>query len=300
MAGEDPKPRIIIKKKRGGHGGAHGGAWKVAYADFVTAMMALFMVLWLLTQADMRLRQQIAQYFRDPGVLPGGAIVNSDGNTAKSKEPQVVTKEILVLQGKAEQERLEGEKKAIDQALAQAVKESPELAALRDQVIVQVTDRGLSVQVVDKGKDLLFDLSSAELKPALILLLKHLAHELGHLPNPVQLGGHTDSRPYPPSAAMTNWELAFNRANNARKVLETNGIRSGQIHQVISYADTEPLVPENPLADENRRLSILAERENPPPPPAPAATDSSGDAPIVLPPDEPPAPVPAEPLRHSG
>jgi chemotaxis protein MotB len=254
---EDSRPRIIVRKKKGGHGAHHGGAWKVAYADFVTAMMALFMVLWLLTQADMRLRQQIAQYFREQGILPGGSIVNPEANEAKKRDPGVVARDIMIIQGSAEQERLEGEKRALDEALAKAAKDDPDLAALRDQVIIQVTDAGLSIQVVDKGKDLLFDVSSAELKPALLSLLKQLARQLGHLPNPVQLGGHTDSRPFPPEAGITNWELAFNRANNARKVLETNGLRPGQIHRVISYADSEPLVVEKPLADDNRRLTIL-------------------------------------------
>jgi chemotaxis protein MotB len=288
MANEE-RPRIIIRKKKGGHAAPHGGAWKVAYADFVTAMMALFMVLWLLTQADMKLKEQIAEYFRSPGVLPGGAIVSSESNTAKSREPQVVSKEILVVEGDAEQARLEGEMKALDQALAKAAAENPELDALKDQVIIQVTPAGLSIQVVDKGRDLLFDLSSAELKPALMTLLKELARQLGHLPNPIELGGHTDSRPYPPQATMTNWELAFARANNARRILETNGLRPNQIKRVTSFADSEPLVPENPLADENRRLSILAQRQNPPPPPKP---DPDADRPIVHPPDPLPTGLP--------
>jgi chemotaxis protein MotB len=294
MATDEGRARIVIKRKRGAHGAHHGGAWKVAYADFVTAMMALFMVLWLLTQADMKLRAQIAQYFRNPGVLSGGAAVNPDANAAKSREPKVVTQDVIIVQGDAEQERLEAQKEAIDTALAKAAEDSPELARLRDQVIVQVTDAGLSIQVVDKGRDLLFDLASAEVKPALLQLLKQLARQLGQLPNAVEVGGHTDSRPFAPESGMSNWELAFARANNARKVLETNGLRLGQIHRIISYADSEPLVPDNPLADENRRLSILAERQAPPPPrpdPEPGA-----EAPTRLPPD----PLPATTSSGSG
>jgi chemotaxis protein MotB len=284
MPAEEVKPRVVVKRKKAAHAAHHGGAWKVAYADFVTAMMALFMVLWLLTQADVKLRAQIAQYFRNQGVLPGGAVINADAAAAKSREPQVVAQELIVVEGDGEQQRLESGKKAIDETIARAAQEDPDLALLKDQVIVQVTDAGLSIQVVDKGRDLLFDLSSAELKPALLALLKPLARQLGHLPNPVQIGGHTDSRPFAPQAGITNWELAFNRANNARKVLETHGLRAGQIHRVTSYADTQPLVPENPLADENRRLSILAERQGPPP------THPAEDAGIVLPPDPLPAP----------
>ena len=278
----EQRPIIIIKRKRPNHTAYHGGAWKVAYADFVTAMMALFIVLWLLTQADMRLRQQIAQYFRDPGVLPGGAVVNPEASTSKSREPQVVAQEIILVQGDGEQKLLEGQKREIEEALAKAAEESPELAAIRDQVIVQVTDAGLSIQVVDKGRDLLFDVSSSKLKPALVELLKKLGDHLGRLPNPVQIGGHTDSRQYAPESGMTNWELAWERANAARKVLEANGLRPGQIHRVVGYADTEPLVPEDPLADENRRLSIVAERTSPPP----GKATHDCEPPVVLPPDK--------------
>ena len=283
----EQRPVIIVRKKRAAHVAHHGGAWKVAYADFVTAMMALFIVLWLLTQADMRLRQQIAQYFRDPGVLPGGAVVNPDASAAKSREPKVVAQEIIVVQGDGEEKLLEGQKKAIEEALQKAAEESPELAAIKDQVIVQVTDAGLSIQVVDKGRDLLFDLSSAKLKPALVELLKKLGDHLGRLPNPVQIGGHTDSRQFAPESGMTNWELAWERANAARKVLEANGLRPGQIHRVVGYADTEPLVPDDPLADENRRLSIVAERTSPPP----GKATHDCEPPVVLPPDRLPTPT---------
>ena len=271
MAGEQQKPVVIVKRKKAAHAAHHGGAWKVAYADFVTAMMALFMVLWLLTQADMKLRQSIAQYFRDQGVLPGGAIINPETSESKSREPHVVSKDIIVVQGTAEQERLESEKKAIEEQIKQAALDDPAIAALRDQVIVQVTDAGLSIQVVDRGHDMLFDLNSAQLKPAVVDLLKHLAGELGKLPNHIQVGGHTDSRPFPATSGITNWDLAFARANAARKILETNGLRPGQINRVIGYADSEPLIPDNPLADENRRLSLLAQRAKPAP--APPATD---------------------------
>src|SRR5690349_3015929 len=169
----EERARVIVKRvsRRTHH---YGSAWKVAYADFSTAMMALFIVLWLLTQADMRLRQQIAQYFRDPGVLPGGAVVNPEASASKSREPKVIAQEIILVQGDGEQKLLEGQKAAIEEELKKAAEENPELAAIKDQVIVQVTDAGLSIQVVDKGRDVLFDLSSSKLKPALVELLKKL------------------------------------------------------------------------------------------------------------------------------
>jgi chemotaxis protein MotB len=284
------EPRVRIIKKKGGHAAHHGGAWKVAYADFVTAMMALFMVLWLLTQADLKLRQNIAQYFRSPGVLQGGAVITEEHNEAKSREPKVVTLDVTIIQGDAEEELLQNQAKEIEDAIKRGAEEDPTLAELKDQVIVQVTDAGLSIQVVDKSKLMLFDLSSADLKPEVVELLKRVGNILGNLPNPVIVGGHTDSRPYPPQMQMTNWELAFRRADNARRILEANGLRPGQVKQVLSFADSEPIVPDNPLADENRRLSILAQRRAPPP--APPQQQNPGEPPpIVLPPDPLPSPT---------
>jgi chemotaxis protein MotB len=297
MADDGDKPRVIVKKKRAAHGGAHGGAWKVAYADFVTAMMALFMVLWLLTQADLKLRTQIAQYFRDPGVLSGAAFVSEEANVAKSRDPGVVSKDIIVVQGKGEQELLEGQAKEIKAAIAAAAKKNPELAQLRDQVIVQVTDAGLSIQVVDKGRDMLFDLSSAELKPALRKLLENIAPILERLPNPIHIGGHTDARPFAAGSSLTNWDLSFMRADNARKLLEANGLHAGHIDRVDAFAANEPLVPENPLADENRRLSILAARlgEKVQKVEGPGAAAAPGPEPVVLPPDPRPGRATAAP-----
>lgn len=290
--GGKERPIIIVRKKKKGHGGHHGGAWKVAYADFVTAMMAFFLVMWLLTQADLKLRSQVAQYFRDPGILSGGAVINPESNAAKNGNPQSLDKDLMVVQGSsddklrtgpldkedgvagltgkgpeaqlalAEEEALEGQAKAVQAEIAKAAKEDPALSGFKDQVIVQVTDAGLSIQVVDKGRQLLFDLSSAELKAPLVEILKRIAVVLGKMKNPVQVGGHTDGRPFANDASMSNWDLAFLRANNARKILDANGLRPRQVTRVLSFADSQPLVPDNPLADENRRLSILAEREH--------------------------------------
>ncbi|MEW6268225.1 MAG: flagellar motor protein MotB [Thermodesulfobacteriota bacterium] len=296
--------RIVVRRKKAAHAAHHGGAWKVAYADFVTAMMALFMVLWLLTQADVKLRSQIAQYFRDPGVLPGGSLVSQDQNAARTREPSVVEKDIVLLQSNelkkkqerqeqeaaAEQERLESRAKALEQAIDKAAAGDPALEALRDQVIVEVRSAGLSIQVLDKAGDrtLLFDLSSSELKPPLVRLLQKIAGVLGDLPNPVQVGGHTDSRPYPAQSSKTNWELSFERADKARRVLESSGLRPRQVTRVLAYADSEPLVAD-PLADENRRLSILAERTEPLP-------ASAGSGAVVLPPDQ----IPDRPAVPAG
>jgi len=258
---EAPRPRIIIRKRRDYYGHNNRiGVWKLAYADFVTAMMAFFMVMWLLTQADLKLRSQIAMYFRSPGVLSGGAAINEELNAARSREPKVVGDDIVVVQGEGEERVLAGRAKEIEQVVTQAATERTELAGLAEQVHVEVTPEGLQIEVVDQGRALPFDLSSAELKPRVVELLRRIGPVLGKLPNPLQIGGHTDSRPFPAASTTSNWQLAFQRAENARRVLEASGLRAGQVERLLSFADTDPLVPADPLADENRRLSILAVR----------------------------------------
>jgi chemotaxis protein MotB len=256
------KPQVIIKiKRKGGHAGHHGGAWKVAYADFITCMFALFMVLWLLTQADLQLRQDIARYFRNSSVLSGGGMLGKDLQDAKSEQSKPLEAALTIVQGSGEDlQALRGHAKEIQQALER----QPEFEAVRDSVQVKVTEEGLEIQVMDSGakghKDLLFDISSAGLKPALVALLGELAAHLGQLPNRIEIGGHTDARQYAPGSGLTNWDLSFQRANNARLVMEERGLYPNQVLRVTAYADTKLLREQDPLADENRRLSILARR----------------------------------------
>jgi chemotaxis protein MotB len=260
------KPQVIIKiKRKAGHGGGHhGGAWKVAYADFITCMFALFMVLWLLTQADLQLRQDIARYFRNSSVLPGGSLIGSSTQAAKTDKSHPLDASLSVVQGKGEDlEALRGHAKEIQRALEQ----NPGLAAIRDNVRMQVTEEGLEIQVIDSGaegrKDLLFDINSAGLKPALVTLLGEIASELGKLPNRIEIGGHTDARPFAPGAQQSNWDLSYARANAARQIMEGRGLYPHQVLRVTAYADTKLLNPDDPLADENRRLSVLARRDQP-------------------------------------
>jgi len=303
MANSGEAVKVIIKKKKGGHAAHHGGAWKVAYADFVTAMMALFMVLWLLTQADVKLRSQIAQYFRDPGVLPGGSILSGAENTSRTREPNVVEKDIVLLntgelrrrharsseQAAQEQQNLETQAQAVASAIKKLAASDDAIKKLQDQVIVEVSDAGLSIQVMDGAGDrqLLFDLSSAQLKPPLVKLLQKIAGVLGEMPNGIQVGGHTDARAFASGSTKTNWELSFERADAARRVLEGSGLRPKQVSRVLAFADSEPLKPDDPMADENRRLSILAERLRPTGEEAPesGAAEPARPAPVVLPPD---------------
>ncbi len=270
MNTDEPRRRIIIRNRREFASHSRMGVWKLAYADLVTAMMAFFMVMWLLTQADLKLRSQIALYFRNPGVLPGGASIADEQNSVRSRGPKVVSNDMVVVQGEGEEQVLMGRAKEIEREVKRAAAEQPDLATVADQMRVEVTPDGLAIQVVDEARTLLFDVSSADLKPQVVALLQRIAPVLATLPNALQVGGHTDSRPFPPGSTLTNWQLSFRRADNARRVLEASGLRAGQIERVLSFADSQPLVPGDPMADANRRLSILAVRRFPTPPAAPA------------------------------
>jgi chemotaxis protein MotB len=275
----------VTRKRRTFSAHNRMGVWKLAYADLVTAMMAFFMVMWLMTQADLKLRSQIAMYFRNPGVLPGGASINENQTAARARGPKVVTSDTVVIQGEGEENVLAGRAKEIEREIERAAAEDPGLAAVAGQVRVDVGPEGLTIEVVDEARTLLFDVSSAELKPQVVALLQRVAPVLANLPNPIQIGGHTDGRPFPPGSPTTNWELAFERADNARRVLEASGLPPGRIERVLSFADSQPLVPDDPNADANRRLSILAVRRFPAPKPLDGAgpvTDELG-VPAVAP-----------------
>jgi chemotaxis protein MotB len=256
-------PQVIVKiKKKGGHGRHHGGAWKVAYADFVTAMMALFIVLWLLTQADIELRQDIARYFRNASVLSGGSMIGDATQAARGRDSQPLEAQLALVQGTGKDlQALRGHAKTIEQMLEQ----SPDLETIKDRVNIAITAEGLEIQIVDTSvvgqQDLLFEVGSADLKPDLVRLLRKLAVQLGRLPHRVRIGGHTDARPFGSLSGLTNWDLAFTRANNARKVMEGNGLRPEQVLSVEAFESRKLLKPEDPLAAENRRLSVVALRQ---------------------------------------
>lgn len=252
--GEKEKTKVIFIKKKGGGHGAHGGAWKVAYADFVTAMMALFMVLWLLSSADSTTREALSSYFRT-GVMTGtNSVIGTDLPPSMRDDGMGVSGE------RAEQRALERSAVEVERALDRAIGESPELEALREQIDVQVTEEGLLIQITDGGDTLFFQVASATLTPELTAFLERIAPVLGRIPNEIQIHGHTDARPYPRGSTRSNWDLSFERANQARMVLERSGLRERQVLGVLAHGDTAPLVPSDPLAAANRRLSILAVR----------------------------------------
>ena len=250
---EPPKPRRRVKKVKG-HGGHHGGAWKVAYADFVTAMMALFLVLWLVSQADTKLKEAIASYFRSPGVFDS---INGGILTQAKK----VSKEPTNLTSKDDEQTLF----SVADNLKKKFSTRPEFTQYKDQIKVEVSEEGLKIQIIDKADQVSFSSGSADLNEEAKDVLTEIAKGLCDLPNKITIGGHTDSRVFPSKTGYTNWELSTDRANAARRILESVCVEPSQIHRVIGYADTDPMIPEDPNAPANRRISITVLRlENTP------------------------------------
>jgi len=265
-------PRKIIKKSRG-HGGHHGGAWKVAYADFVTAMMALFIVLWIVGQSK-SVKEAVAGYFKDPsnfskGGSPGGLHAKgSIGLLSKGGDPVVApqqsqsaagdeSKETNKPLGDKEQDRTHLEEAA--EQFRQVIRQVPTLQALEGQIQIEITNEGLRIQLIEGSRDSFFDLGSSRLKPITRQLLTAIAREVSKLPNQVIVEGHTDARPYGGGARRdySNWELSTDRANSARRAMEEAKLRPHQVSKVIGYADQHLFNPTNPLDTANRRISIL-------------------------------------------
>jgi chemotaxis protein MotB len=243
---------IIVKKIKKGQGGHHGGAWKVAYADFVTAMMALFLLLWILATASPSTKASLAQYFRDPGVFE-----TSTGGGSHNPVLQF-SGQVGVLdaqEGILQQNSLQGLQEKIQEELSK-LKEYPEI---KDQITIQVTAEGLLIELVDKdkNKEPFFDLSSAALKPALLHVIDKIVDQIKTLPQKIAIGGHTDARPFRNKGFYSNWELSAARALNARRAMEDAGLPSGRIERVVGHADSALLVPDDPLNAANRRISIL-------------------------------------------
>lgn len=240
-----PRRRI---KKVAAHGGHHGGSWKVAYADFVTAMMALFLVLWLLSQADQKLKQSVANYFRSSGVFSqqAGGIMN--GPKKISQDPS------------SESTHEQNMFNDIATRLKAQLSSRAEFKGDKDRVKVEVTDEGLRIQIVDKADRVTFESGSAQLNPAAREVLAEIAKEICGLPNPIAIGGHTDKHLFPAGSNYTNWELSADRANAARRALEAGCVKPDQVQRVVGYADTELLYPNQPFAPANRRINITVLR----------------------------------------
>jgi chemotaxis protein MotB len=244
MEDDEKLAPIIIIRKKAAHAAHHGGAWKVAYADFVTAMMALFIVLWLLSSSE-QVKKAVGGYFNDPS----GKGKQVGTTMAGYGETLSLTKDDM--------EKLKDK-------LEQAMKQLPKFKQLKDQVQITVTGEGLRVELLESGKGTFFESGSAN--PSVIgkEILVGLAKEMGQMPNSIVVEGHTDSKPFSNGGTYTNWELSADRANSARRYMEESGLRPDQIKQVRGFADQQLRKPKEPDNASNRRISVIVQYLKPP------------------------------------
>jgi chemotaxis protein MotB len=250
----EEKARIIIKKvKKRGHGDAHGGSWKVAYADFVTAMMAFFLLMWLLAMVAPEKRAGIADYFNNYSVFQSQS--QSSGSSLLGKSAGVLDFERIRPPAPREASR---EGKEGEEAFAKRMRSSidEKLHAIKQQVLVDTTSEGVRIQIVDNEGSEIFRLGSAELTERARSILRLVCENMQDKDNRIVVEGHTDSAPFK-SGQKTNWELSTSRASAARRDLENNGIDPGRIARVVGFADQDPLIRENPQDLRNRRISII-------------------------------------------
>jgi chemotaxis protein MotB len=237
------KQPIIVIKRKASHGKHHGGAWKVAYADFVTAMMALFIVLWLLNTSK-QLQEAVGGYFKDPT----GTSKMVGSNLTGAGENFDLTKNNLV---------------KLKEELEKAVRKVSNFDKLKNQITMTVTAEGLRIELTETEKGTFFDLGSKEPNENGRDLLIALANELGKFPNKLSIEGHTDSRPYSGGASgYSNWELSADRANATRKLIQANGVRADQVSQVRGFADQRLKIPKEPQNPSNRRISMVIQYLN--------------------------------------
>ncbi len=236
----ETRPIIIIKKKIN-HGGHHGGAWKVAYADFVTAMMALFIVLWLLNSSK-QIQEAVGGYFKDPS----GTSKKVGTNMTGSGENFSLTKDNM---------------KQLKEELQKNIRKMDNLDKLKDQIEMTVTAEGLRIELLESATGTFFGSGSPKPSADGIEILKMLANELGKLPNTVSIEGHTDSKPYSGKSEYSNWELSTDRANAARRLMQENGLGPAQVTQVRGYAD-QRLRKKDPFDPSNRRISLIVQYIN--------------------------------------
>ena len=236
---EAGQPIIVIKKK-GGHGGHHGGAWKVAYADFVTAMMSLFIVLWLMNSTPKPVQDAIAGYFNDP---KGTASKKGSTGTENPKPT----------------EKKKDDMNALKADLNKAIEKMNLLNSVKKQIEIKVTEEGLRIELVEDEKGTFFELGKAKPTPTLEAILKVLANQLKDLPNTLSIEGYTDARPYANADGYGNWELSSDRANEARREMQSDGIRMNQVSQVRGFADQRLHFPDKPFDAGNRRISLVVQ-----------------------------------------
>ena len=281
--GEAPRPIIIKKIKKGGHG-HHGGSWKVAFADFATAMMAFFLLMWLLEATTEEQKGAISEYFNNPSSVqgaspvpsptpiqgPGGAstsMIKLGGGMELHRDPATPTPAAPPTPGTqtqtradddgAQDEKLDNERLAgLLNELHKAIDERESLAKFKDQILLDVTPEGVRIQIVDHERRSMFPLGSARLENFSSDILKELAHIVSGVPNRISISGHTDMRQYI-AVNYTNWELSADRANAARRALLAGGLAPEKIGRVVGLASSVLLDPSAPQSPINRRISIV-------------------------------------------
>ncbi|WP_282276669.1 flagellar motor protein MotB [Stenotrophomonas sp. PS02297] len=277
MASTDAKPTVIVRRvKKIQGGGHHGGSWKVAYADFVTAMMAFFLVMWLLATTSKPDRAAISEYFRNPSPLsgtsstpapgmagPGGASTSmiklggaTDVSRGNSNDPFQNQRESIPTPVD-EREREKKQLEALKQELEQAIDKSQALEPFKDQLLLDITPEGLRIQIVDKQNRPMFDMGSAKLMPYTREILRELSRFINQVPNRISIGGHTDITAYSTQLGYSNWELSADRANAARRALLEGGMDEDKVARVIGLSSSvlfDKTDPQNPI---NRRISIV-------------------------------------------
>ncbi|MCY1417930.1 Motility protein B [compost metagenome] len=267
----DAQP-IIVKRVKRYEAGHHGGSWKIAFADFATAMMAFFLVLWLMSTATPEQKIAIAGYFKDPiGFSESGTpyVIDLGGspelapektiNPEAKAEPtpdtsiQLDKDQVETMAEQVERERLE----LLLQELQNKVEENPQLQKFKDQILFEITQDGLRIQIMDAENRPMFDLGSAHLQPYFEDILLAMADTIKAVPNKISISGHTDAKPYAGTGDFGNWELSANRANAARRALVAGGYPDTQVARVVGYASSSLFDRQNPLNPVNRRIDII-------------------------------------------
>jgi chemotaxis protein MotB len=273
MADEGLRPIIVKRIKKGG-GGHHGGAWKIAYADFVTAMMAFFLLMWLLGSTAKGDLNGIAEYFKTPlnvamaggsgsgdanTVLPGGGkdLTRQEGQLRKGENELINKRSVRAAQiemEKAERAKLDDLKKRIEKS----IDSSPTLRQFKNQLLIDITSEGLRIQIVDEKNRPMFALASAQLQPYTREILREIGKTLNDVPNKIGLSGHTDATPYSSGEkGYSNWELSADRANASRRELISGGMDESKVLRVVGLSSAVLLDKEDPFNPINRRISII-------------------------------------------
>ena len=321
-----PAPIVIRRVKKVVGGGHHGGSWKVAFADFATAMMAFFLLMWLIAATTKEQKGAISEYFNNPSMMDGRATAPSPGmngpggastslvKLGSGMELKKVTmkpadpKEIKRLAKELERKRLE----TLMKELRQAIEGSQALEPFKDQLLIDITPAGLRIQIVDKQNRPMFDIGSSALKPYTVEILRELGTFIQTVPNRISISGHTDNAPYGNRAGYTNWELSADRANAARRTLIAGGLEENKVAVVVGLSSSVLFDKAHPEAPINRRISIVVMNQA-----EEASISGSGkddgsiaqglpEGASVAPPEDapaggsPPAPAPAAPAAEAA